>query len=292
MFGDTANSGTVLGENPIRANYTGQPIFGSNTGNASEWFNPAAFATPAAFTFGNVGRNTVYGPGMQTLDMGLVREFVLTERFMLQFRAEFFNAPQPCESRHTKPLREYAAVWDHHRGYHAGATDSVQRAVFVLEIPVLRLIRFCKPLPQARWDIENFSATLRYYTDLSVYIAYKTPIASRVVRHPYGVCGFIFPWNFPFLLVGWGISPALAAGNTVCDQTCGRHAPVHALSDAFGQRGGNSRWSHQCGAWPGNHGRRGFGDSSGTRPHVVYRVAGGWPYSRRILRTKPRSCQA
>jgi aldehyde dehydrogenase (NAD+) len=29
------------------------------------------------------------------------------------------------------------------------------------------------------------------------------------------VCAFIFPWNFPLLLVGWGISPALAAGNTV-----------------------------------------------------------------------------
>ena len=77
-----------------------------------------------------------------------------------------------------------------------------------------------KPLPQATWDIENFSATLRYYTDLAVHIQYKTPIAvskheARVVKHPYGVCGFIFPWNFPFLLVGWGISPALAAGNTV-----------------------------------------------------------------------------
>jgi aldehyde dehydrogenase (NAD+) len=32
---------------------------------------------------------------------------------------------------------------------------------------------------------------------------------------PYGVCGFIFPWNFPFTLMLWGISPALAAGNTV-----------------------------------------------------------------------------
>jgi aldehyde dehydrogenase (NAD+) len=38
---------------------------------------------------------------------------------------------------------------------------------------------------------------------------------ARVVHQPRGVCAFIFPWNFPFLLVGWGIAPALAAGNTV-----------------------------------------------------------------------------
>ena len=47
VFGDTANSGTILGENPIRANYTGQPVFGSGTHNAQMWFNPAAFAVPA-----------------------------------------------------------------------------------------------------------------------------------------------------------------------------------------------------------------------------------------------------
>src|SRR5262249_7108370 len=38
---------------------------------------------------------------------------------------------------------------------------------------------------------------------------------ARVSIHPYGVFGYIFPGTFPFLLVGWGISPALAAGNTV-----------------------------------------------------------------------------
>ena len=92
VFGDTANSGVVLGENPIRANVTGQPVFGAGTRTAEEWFNPAAFATPAAFTFGNAGRNTVYGPGMQTLDFALAREFSLAERAKFQFRAEFFNA--------------------------------------------------------------------------------------------------------------------------------------------------------------------------------------------------------
>jgi hypothetical protein len=92
VFGDTANAGTLLGENPIRANYTGQAIFGPGTHTSDMWFNPAAFSTPAAFTFGNVGRNTIYGPGMQTLDLALHREFALTEKTRFQFRAEFFNA--------------------------------------------------------------------------------------------------------------------------------------------------------------------------------------------------------
>ena len=92
VFGDTANSGTVLGENPIRANVTGQPVFGPGTHTADEWFNPAAFATPAAFTYGDAGRNTVTGPGMQTMDIALQRAFRLTERLNFQFRGEAFNA--------------------------------------------------------------------------------------------------------------------------------------------------------------------------------------------------------
>ena len=45
VFGDTANSGVVLGENPIRANVTGQPIFGAGTHTADAWFNTAAFCS-------------------------------------------------------------------------------------------------------------------------------------------------------------------------------------------------------------------------------------------------------
>lgn len=92
VFGDTANSGTVLGENPIRANYTGQPVFGPGTQNTNQWFNVVAFASPAAFTFGNVGRNTVYGPGMTTMDVSLVRSFVIRESVRFDMRAEAFNA--------------------------------------------------------------------------------------------------------------------------------------------------------------------------------------------------------
>jgi hypothetical protein len=92
VFGDTANSGTVLGENPVRANVTGQPVFGPGTKTADRWFNPAAFATPAAFTYGTAGRNSVYGPWLQTLDLAVTRSFKVTERANFEFRAEAFNA--------------------------------------------------------------------------------------------------------------------------------------------------------------------------------------------------------
>jgi hypothetical protein len=92
VFGDTANVGTVLGENPIRANYNGQPVFTSGTHTADAWFNTAAFAVPTAYTFGNVGRNTVYGPGMQTMDIALSRDFAIVEKVHFQIRGEAFNA--------------------------------------------------------------------------------------------------------------------------------------------------------------------------------------------------------
>jgi len=92
VFGDTANAGTVVGENPIRANLTGQKIFGPGTRNSTTWFNPGAFAAPPAYTYGNVGRNSVYGPGLQTMDLGIVREFSVSERARFEARAEFFNA--------------------------------------------------------------------------------------------------------------------------------------------------------------------------------------------------------
>ncbi len=92
VFGDTANTGTVLGENPVRANYTGQPVFGAGTRTPEQWFNPLAFAAPAPYTFGNAGRNTVYGPGMQTLDFALARTVTVTETARFQLRLEAFNS--------------------------------------------------------------------------------------------------------------------------------------------------------------------------------------------------------
>ncbi len=91
VFGDTANAGTVVGENPIRANVTGAAVFPTGTRNASKWFNPSAFTAPPAYTYGNASRNSVYGPGTETMDLGVVREFSVTENTRFEARAEFFN---------------------------------------------------------------------------------------------------------------------------------------------------------------------------------------------------------
>ena len=68
--------------------------------------------------------------------------------------------------------------------------------------------------------MQNFVDTLRYYADMALHVQRRSPLAvagheAWTVRQPWGPCGFIFPWNFPMLLMGWNLSPALAAGNTV-----------------------------------------------------------------------------
>ena len=60
-------------------------------GNPNQYFNPAAFAEPASGTYGNVGRDTLMGPGIRTIDLSAVKNTAISERLKLQFRAEVFN---------------------------------------------------------------------------------------------------------------------------------------------------------------------------------------------------------
>jgi hypothetical protein len=56
------------------------------------WFNPDAFAPPAAGTFGNSGRAPFRQPGRHQWDLNLSKNFYFADTMRLQFRAEFINA--------------------------------------------------------------------------------------------------------------------------------------------------------------------------------------------------------
>jgi hypothetical protein len=85
---DVANVGVAGFE---RLNVIGDPNV-SNPG-PNLWFNPAAFAVPAPFTFGDEGRNSLRADKYIDLDLSLVREFPIAEQKRFQFRADMFNAP-------------------------------------------------------------------------------------------------------------------------------------------------------------------------------------------------------
>ena len=56
------------------------------------YFQTSDFTVPAAFTFGNAGRNVLTAPGINNWDISLFKNNRITETVTLQFRAEFFNA--------------------------------------------------------------------------------------------------------------------------------------------------------------------------------------------------------
>jgi Carboxypeptidase regulatory-like domain len=82
--------------NPVRpnvnSNFTGSLYTRGNTAaRAAQFFNPAAYSPPVYGTIGNLGRDTLTGPGYTDWDLSLLKSTQLSERTRLQFRAEFFN---------------------------------------------------------------------------------------------------------------------------------------------------------------------------------------------------------
>jgi hypothetical protein len=93
LLSDIDNSGTgrsILGFGANdRPNVVGLPELDQRSPEL--WFNTSAFAFPAPGTFGNVGRNTLDGPGYQNVNVSLLKNTKVSERLNLQLRAEFFN---------------------------------------------------------------------------------------------------------------------------------------------------------------------------------------------------------
>ena len=77
------------GECPATAATNNQPV---PIGTPGCWFNTSAFVANPTGTFGNAGRNILFGPGILTFNAGITRQFRITERQTLMVRFEAFNA--------------------------------------------------------------------------------------------------------------------------------------------------------------------------------------------------------
>lgn len=90
VSGDIANTGNSSSTGYYeRLNQVGNPQLAHPS--RTEWFNTKAFAVPAAFTFGNVGRNSLRADWNKNVDASVFRDFPVTESKYFEFRAEAFN---------------------------------------------------------------------------------------------------------------------------------------------------------------------------------------------------------
>jgi hypothetical protein len=94
----TFNPRTVRTFSPDANGSNGSCLNGTTTGNF--YFDPLAYdcanvaegGTIPLFSFGDVGRNTVRGPGINNVDLSVFKNIKFSERVNMQFRTEFFNA--------------------------------------------------------------------------------------------------------------------------------------------------------------------------------------------------------
>ena len=100
-------------------------------------------------------------------------------------------------------LRRFAAVVDAH----------------IDELADLEVRNAGHTLGNARWEAGNVRDVLNYYSAAPERLfGRQIPVPGGVditFHEPLGVVGIIVPWNFPMPILGWGLGPALAAGNTV-----------------------------------------------------------------------------
>lgn len=86
VAGSPSNTGAGSRANPVPG---ANPVPSNRSINL--WFDPAAFTTPAAFTWGTLGRNTLRAPALYNFDFSIARKIQFSETKQLEFRSEFFN---------------------------------------------------------------------------------------------------------------------------------------------------------------------------------------------------------
>ena len=69
----------------------GRTVDNIQVGTLDQWFDPTAFTLPPVGELGNTGRNILIGPRFWNVDFSTLKDTAISEKFRLQFRAEFFN---------------------------------------------------------------------------------------------------------------------------------------------------------------------------------------------------------
>jgi acyl-CoA reductase-like NAD-dependent aldehyde dehydrogenase len=87
------------------------------------------------------------------------------------------------------------------------------------ELAMLEVRNSGHTISNARWEAGNVRDVLDYFSAAPERLfGRQIPVAGGIdltFKEPLGVVGVIVPWNFPMPIAGWGLAPALAAGNTV-----------------------------------------------------------------------------
>ena len=92
-----------------RPNYVyGVPLTPPGGSTPQLWVNPAAFATPASGTFGNLGRNAFRAPAISAVDLALAKDVAVTERLRVRLRVDTFNVLN--RAQYGAPVADYSQV--------------------------------------------------------------------------------------------------------------------------------------------------------------------------------------
>ncbi|MFE3450606.1 aldehyde dehydrogenase family protein [Nonomuraea sp. NPDC059194] len=125
------------------------------------------------------------------------------DRAVERARAAFRTWRQVAPGERARLLRRFAEQVDAHAE----------------ELAQLEVAGAGHTIGNARWEAGNVRDVLHFYAGAPErHHGLQIPVAGGLdvtFHEPLGVVGVIVPWNFPMVIMTWGVAPALAAGNTV-----------------------------------------------------------------------------
>ncbi|MEV4101580.1 aldehyde dehydrogenase family protein [Nonomuraea sp. NPDC049649] len=141
-----------------------------------------------------------------------------TERVIAEVEPAGVAEADEAVARATRAYREWREVSPGDRARLLRAFADLVGA-HAEELAALEVANAGHPIGNARWEAATVRDVLHFYAGAPERNhGRQIPVPGGVdvtFQEPLGVAGVIVPWNFPMLIMSWGVAPALAAGNTV-----------------------------------------------------------------------------